>query len=46
MSSGESRMSAEVATRARALFRKILIPVDFSPGSIEAFRVALRLGRI
>lgn len=34
-------MSAEVATRSDALFRKTLIPVDFSPCSLEAFRAAL-----
>ena len=28
-----------------SLFRKILVPVDFSPCSDEAFRVALTLGR-
>lgn len=35
-----------VVTRSDALFRKILIPVDFSPCSLEAFRVALRLARV
>ncbi|WHZ15278.1 MAG: hypothetical protein OJF52_002119 [Nitrospira sp.] len=39
-------MSAEVATRSGVLFRKLLIPVDFSPCSLEAFRVALRLARV
>ena len=31
---------------ADALFTKILVPVDFSPCSEEAFRIALSLGRL
>lgn len=30
---------------AESLFRKILVPIDFSPCSEEAFRVALTLGK-
>ncbi len=30
---------------ATELFRKILVPVDFSPCSLEAFRVALQMAR-
>src|SRR6185295_18798496 len=37
------RMRSEVATRSIVLFRKILTPVDFSPCSLEAYRVALAL---
>ncbi len=32
--------------RDGALFGTILVPVDFSPGSAEAFRVACRLARL
>lgn len=39
------RMKEKGKSMAIGLFRKILVPVDFSPCSNEAFRVALHLAR-
>lgn len=39
-------MRSEVVTQSGTLFWKILIPVEFSPCSLEAFRVALQLARV
>ena len=39
-------MRSGMVARSIVLFRKILVPVDFSPCSLEAYRVALALTRV